>query len=365
MNNKKIVMFWPTVTKKMAEAGAKKLYDLAEGKDRWFGQGPAVDEFDRKFSEKFKIPYSIGVNSGSAALETACDLLHLQRDDHVIVTPLTCTATNIPLVRRGCILHWADIDPTTLNMSQASVDELLNKYPIRAIFNVHLGGIKSDIKAYCPVIDDAAQALGIYRHEALYTCYSFQAIKTITTADGGMFCTDFREEADKAKLLRWFGIDRDKKRDANWEAYKDREMVFDVDIPGHKRQPTDLDAVIGLAALEDYDEIFKHRADLFWEYLQGLKEIEGIKVLNGPENVYWLCTVLVENRDAFRAHLTAHGIESSTVQNRNDLYAIFGGKRQNLPNMNKLENEYLCLPLHNHMTIEDVRYICGIIKQGW
>lgn len=363
----KINMFWPLVTKRQYEAITKKWKDLYEGTDRWIGQGPAVDEFERQFSEKFGIPFSVGVNSGSAALETACDLLALSVGDLVIVSPLTCTATNIPLARRGCKLLWADLDPNTLNISQKSVDKLLkDNHGVRAIFNVHLGGIRSDIDGRgVPVVDDAAQALGIYRPEALYTIYSFQGIKTISTGDGGMFCTRSAEDARKAKLLRWFGIDREKKRDNNWEAYdKNREMVFDIELLGHKRQPTDLDAIVGIAGLEDYAESFKYRADLFWEYIQGLKDVQSVKVINGAQNVYWLCTILSDNREKLVKLLNDYNIECSTVQNRNDVYAVFGGKRQDLPVMNEIESQYLSLPLHNHMTIEDVRYICDVIKLG-
>lgn len=364
----KIVMFWPLVTSKQYEAITAKWRGLLNGTDRWIGQGPAVDEFDKKFSEKFGIPYSVSLNSGSAGLETACDLLGLGRDDLVIVTPLTCTATNIPLARRGCKLLWADIDPNTLNMSQASVDKLLSDNPnVKAIFNVHLGGIRSDVDGHgVPVVDDAAQGLGIYRSTAKFTAYSFQGIKAITTGDGGMFCCNDPEDAHKAELLRWFGIDRKKKRDNNWEAYtKNREMVFDIELLGHKRQPTDLDAVVGLAGLEDFDVINKQRADLFWEYIQGLKGRTDIKLVNGPENVYWLCTVLVDRRDEFVQLLNDYNIECSTVQNRNDVYSVFGGKRQDLPVMNEVESRYISLPLHNRMTLEDVRYICNVINLGW
>jgi perosamine synthetase len=354
----KIVMFYPYVTEKQRQAVDATL------QSRFIGQGPRVDEFEKLFAERFRIPYCASVSSGSAALETACDILGLRSGDYVIATPLTCTATNIPLIRRGCKLLWADIDPNTLNMSQKSVDELLEKYDVKAVFNVHLGGIMSNIHTKkTPIVDDAAQAIGVFRREAAFTCYSFQAIKQITTGDGGMFCSKFSTFHHQAKLLRWFGIDREKKQKNNWEAYRDREMVFDIELPGHKRQMNDIAASMGIAGLEDFDSAQKHRAKLFEVY----KSINtpGFALIDGAKNVHWLATVCVKNRDKFRKHLLSWNIECSTVQNRNDVYNIFGGVRQDLPVMNALENEYISIPLHTKMSIRDAEYIKEVILMGW
>ena len=352
-------MFHPFVTERQRKA----VYDVLG--TRWIGQGPAVDEFEQKFGSKFEIPYAVSVNSGSAALETACDLLGLKKGDKVITTPLTCTATNLPLVRRGCELIWADIRKDTLNLNQNDVArKALEHGDIKAIFNVHLGGIKSDIKAGAiPVVDDSAQAIGLFRTEASYTCYSFQAIKTITTADGGLLAVTSNEDYRKARLLRWFGIDRDKKRAHDWQAFREREMLFDIELAGHKRQMTDVAATMGIAALEDFDDILKKRRNIFDVYRT--IGIDGFKLIDSDHNYYWLATALVENREAFVKKMHAYNIETNIVQSRNDIYKIFGGKRQDLPNMNWVEDRYISIPLHNHMTIEDAEYIKEVILGGW
>ena len=353
-------MFYPQVTEKQRKA----VYDTLG--TRWIGQGPQCDAFEAAYSAKFNIPYSVSLNSGSAALETACDLLDLKPGDEVIVTPLTCTATNLPLVRRGCKLLWADIDPETLNMSQASVDKFLTPgHKVKAIFNVHLGGIMSDIYGTTRVVDDAAQAIGIYRPGAWGTIYSFQAIKHFTTGDGGMFCTNMVEHYKKAKLLRWFGIDREKKRDANWKPYMGREMTFDIELIGHKRQMNDIAASMGLAGLKDYEAILKKRKQIFDIYAS--ISAAGFKLCGTKtdRNVYWTAAALVERRDDFCAKLLEAGIETNLVQVRNDCYKVFGGKRQNLPNMNAIEDKYIYIPLHGKMTLEDANYIKDVITKGW
>ena len=356
-------MFYPFITEGQKKAVAKTL------NTRWVGQGPQCDEFETKFSAKFNIPYSVSVNSGSAALETACDLLELKSGDKVIVTPLTCTATNLPLVRRGCELLWADIDPETLCMSQESVDKLLVEFPdVKAIFNVHLGGIESNIKVPSEVaftVDDACQAIGIYREDATFTCYSFQAIKSLTTGDGGMFCCKTEKGQKNSKLLRWFGIDREKKREANWKPYMGREMTFDIELIGHKRQMNDIAASMGIEGLKAYDSILKKRKAIFKVY-QSIK-CEGFKLIDpkNVRNVYWTAAAIVDNRDAFAEKLSQAGIETNLVQVRNDCYKVFGGKRQDLPVMNELESKYIYIPLNSHMSLEDAKYIKQIIEEGW
>ena len=88
------------------------------------------------------------------------------------------------------------------------------------------------------------------------------------------------EDYKKAKLLRWFGIDREKKKANGWQAFKEREMTFDIEIPGHKRQMTDIAAAMGIGGLEDYDSIIEHRKNLFDIYktinVESYLEIIGV-----------------------------------------------------------------------------------------
>lgn len=352
----KIPLFWPYITDKTRKA----VNDVLQ--TRWVGQGPKVDEFEIAMGKKFDIKYPLMVNSGTSALELAYDLVDIKPGDEVITSPLTCTATNIPLLRRGAKLVWADINQDTLCISQSSVNEKITS-KTKAIVNVNLGGIKNDIVSDLPVITDSAQATGYTNGD--YVIYSFQAIKHFTTADGGMLCLPDEETYKKAKLLRWFGIDRDKKRAYDWQAYKEREMVFDIEYLGYKFQPTDISAAMGLAGLEDYDEIIKHRRIIFDIYKSELNGFRGIQVVDGEENLYWLATLLVKDRDRFSEVLFDGSIESNLVQVRNDIYKIFGGERQDLPVMNSIEDKYISIPIHHEVSVEDAFYIVDKIKKGY
>jgi perosamine synthetase len=331
---------------------------------RWVGQAHKVDEFEKLFDKTFKQEYSVALNSGSSALETAYDLLELKPGDEVISTPLTCTATNIPLLRRGVKIVWADIDPGTLCLSR---DDVLSRISskTKAIVNVHLGGVENDLWGMpCPVVSDACQALGVFKGD--YTCNSFQAIKHITTGDGGMITLPNEDMCHKAKLLRWFGIDREKKQAANWSPYTlTRKMTFDIELLGHKRQMTDIAAGMGIAGLEGYADMINARYAIADIYKERLGKIAGVKLIDGKVNTWWLCTLIVREREKFSKMLYANSIDNNMVQVRNDIYKIFGGKRQDLPILNSLEENYVSIPLHPFVTEDMAHFICDCIEGGW
>lgn len=338
---------------------------------RWIGQGPKVDLFEKKFSEMFGVPHIASMNSGTSALDTAYDLIGLKQGDEVITTPLTCTATNLPLLRRGCKLVWADIDPKTLCVDPADVYRKTTPQT-KAIVQVHLGGIEAQChsrlpcNSRVPIVSDACQALGVFVGD--YTCCSFQAIKHITTGDGGMLVLNTpnsERDRNNAQLLRWFGIDRNKKVKNNWQAYKERRLTFDIKLPGTKRQTTDIAAVMGLVGLDHYDEMMEVRRNQFCLYNSCLSGIDGITLVDGEHNTFWLATVLVERRDDFARVMFEAGIDTNMVQVRNDLYKVFGGERQELPGLNSIEDKYLSIPIGPHVTEEEVQYICNVIKAGW
>ena len=358
----KIDMFRP---QHEVDACIKAVSDVL--RSRFIGQGPVVDQFEREFGARFRVQYPVSLNSGTAALATAYELIGIGPGDKVISTPLTCTATNEELLRLGAKIIWADILEDTLCIDPEDVKRKLKENDgVKAVVQVHLGGIR----AMCgnlpvPVVSDAAQALGIFDGD--YTCCSFQAIKHITTGDGGMLVVGDAESYRRAKLKRWFGIDREKKIANDWHAYKERAMTFQIQELGTKRQMNDIAAAMGMVGMKQYPDMMRYRAKLFSLYKNLLRGVPGVKIVDGPENTWWLCTILVENRDGlmqkfFRSNPV---IDCNLVQLRNDLYDVFGGKRADLPIMNAVEEKYLSIPIGLHVTEDDVGYICGTIKGGW
>ena len=366
-----IVMFYPHVSQ-LAKKAVMEVLDT-----RWIGQGPKVKLFEESFSKKFasKLP-AIAVGSGTDALHLSYILAGLKPGDEVIAPVFTCTATNIPFLYMGIKILFADIDRNTMNIDVNHVDQLMNKN-VKAIVCVHYGGLPCEMdeleiianKWNIPIIEDAAHAVGA-KYKGLtigsisdFTMFSFQAIKHITTGDGGMLIVKNKELIDKAERVRWFGIDRKAKQAGIWEN--------DITEIGYKYQMTDISAAMGISSLQEFDEVSALRKKLFQVYSAELSGYDRVQIVGNDfsdrEHAAWLFTIIVEDRFRLQEKLRENKIESNQVHFRNDRYSIFNDftRGKEFPNMDLIEDKYLVLPLHTMMNENDVRRICSIIKSGW
>lgn len=355
-----IPLFWPSYNGKKIQQAMKKMFP-ANMSNRWLGQGELVNEFEEKFGKKFGYRYCVSVNSGSAALELAYHLIGIKEGDEVIAPVLTCTATNIPLLRLKAQIVFADVKDD-LTISPADVLSKITK-KTKAIVAVTLGGMPIDEELFkvasvvrLPVVIDAAQSVGVREWCGDYIAYSFQAIKHFTTGDGGMLVVQKEKDYQRAKKLRWFGIDREKKIEADWQPYKRREMTMNIEEAGYKFHMNDIAASIGLVGLNDSDKYLEHRRKIGEYYREHLQ----CPVITG--GAYWLCGVLVEHRDQVAQYLKEHGIETNMAHLRNDIFTVFGGKRLPLPNMNRLESQYLYIPINLKVSLKDAKYITGVLN---
>ncbi len=364
-----IVLFHPHIPAAAIDAVTKVL------ESRWIGQGPLVDEFERKFGARFAgdCP-TLAVRSGTDALHLAYILAGLRPGDEVIAPLFTCTATNLPLLYLGVKVVFADVQPQTLNIDPADVRRRITD-KTRAIVCIHHGGLPCDLAELQAIadeydlklIEDAAHALGAtYRGQTIgqisdFMMFSFAAVKNITTADGGMLIMRDPSLLDKARRLRSAGIDRKAKQAGKWE-----NDIFEI---GYRYQTSDIAAAIGLAALEEFDEVLAHRRGLLEQYEWELARIPGLSLIGERRtdrtHAAWMCTILADGREALQKKLREHNIESSQVHYRNDRYSIFGGRRDDFPNMDAVEDKYLHLPLHTRMNSSDVARICSTIRAGW
>ena len=369
MSDKKgTVLFYPYIPKKSLKILEKTL------STRWIGQGPMVDKFEKKFSDIFLGGKEcVSTGSGTDALHLAYLLAGIKKNDEVITPVFTCTATNIPLLYIGAKIKFADVDPKTMNICIASLKKLISK-KTKAIVCVHYGGIPCDMseirklakKYKIKVIEDAAQALGAeYNNKKIgdisdFTTFSFQAIKHITTGDGGMLCIKDSKLVDVAKRMRWFGIDRKKKQLGVWEN--------DVKEIGYKYQLTDLGASIGYQGLLDFKKILSHRIKINDIYLKNLSKNPNIICIHDHDrkkkSAAWLFTILTKKKDYLQKKLREKNIETNQVHFRNDKYSIFKkfAKNQKFKNMDKIEDQYLVLPIHTKVSKEDAEYICKLIN---
>ncbi len=364
-----LVLFHPHIP---ANAAAKVAEVL---NTRWIGQGPKVDEFETLFSHRFTSGNpSLAVGSGTDALHLAYLMAGITEGDEVVVPVFTCTATNIPLLYIGAKIVFVDVDPETLNLNIEHLRSVVTD-KTKAIVCVHYAGLPCDMDEIqeiansfgIPVIEDAAHALGAqYKGRNIgeisdFTMFSFQAIKHITTGDGGLVSFKDLGLTELGRRLRWFGIDRTSKQLGIWEN--------DIKEIGYKYQMTDIGAALGIAGLEDFTSILEIRQQLLRRYHENLASNSKVKILgklaSDRTHAAWLMTIAVENRRVLQKLLLDNGIESNQVHYRNDRYSIFGSRRENLPNMDMLEEKYLCLPLHTKMSMKDVDRVCEVINSGW
>tara|TARA_A100001015_G_C15007898_1_gene721634 strand:+ start:125 stop:1288 length:1164 start_codon:yes stop_codon:yes gene_type:complete len=360
---KSIPLFYPHIPQNAKRSVSKVL------STRWLGQGPLVDIFEKKFSKQFGdgMPV-IAVGSGTDALHLAYLLSDIKKGDEIICPVFTCTATNIPLLYIDAKIKFADIDPETFNISIESVEKLITK-KTKAIVFVNYGGILNNLdklnkiakKNKLILIQDAAQSLGAkYKNKSItkysdFTIYSFQAIKHITSGDGGALVVKNKSLEKIGKRLRWFGIDRPKKQGGTWEN--------DIKEIGYKYQLTDLGACLLLDSMKEYKLIKSHRNSIYKTYIKNIIQNEKIKCVQAVDKnakeVMWLFTIISCYKDIIQKKLRQKNIETNQVHFRNDKYSIFKkfSKNKTFVNMDKLQDKYLVLPMHTKMTINDAKRV--------
>jgi dTDP-4-amino-4,6-dideoxygalactose transaminase len=354
-------------------------------------QGPNVDKFEDKLNEYFNNKHVLTLNSATSGLTLALRLL-LNEDkdnewegfnketDYVLSPALTCFATNAAILANNCNIKWLDTDNNTANISIDDLRNKLDKYT-KILFLVHWGGYPVDLDAIKQlqeehyikygyrfgVIEDCAHAFGAtYKGKKLgnhdnICIFSLQAIKHLTTGDGGLIILPNEKLYDRAKLLRWFGIDRDKR---NYNR-KDFRLENDIVEWGYKFHMNDINATIGLYNLPHIDELLsKNRYNN--QYLhQNLKNIGDITLFENKddrESACWLFTMKVKRKNDFIEKMKSYGIATSQVHNRNDLNTCVSEYTCELPNVNELEKELICIPVGWWLTQSDLDYMIEKIK---
>jgi dTDP-4-amino-4,6-dideoxygalactose transaminase len=335
-----IPLFKVLMADRAAEAVAKTLFSGL------ITEGPRVLEFEDKLSSYLQTPI-LTVNSGTSALHLAAVLLDLAPGDEVISTPITCVATNVALLRAGATIVWADVDPRTGLLDPKDIPRRLSSRT-RAIMCVDWGGALCDFEELCafglPVIEDAAHAFGARRSTRFpdFSCWSFQAIKHLTAADGGGLHVEDAALRERARKLRWFGIDR-----------RAPGPNIDKTVPeaGFKFHMNDVNATIGLANFEAaVAAVEKHRQNAAW-FGSALHDVTGLQLPPESEtSAWWLYTILLEEPDArqdFITFMAQRGIECSRVHARNDQYPAFARAvdRRPLPGADHFDRRQVAIPV--------------------
>lgn len=346
---------------------------LTEGR---LSEGERVLEFERQLGDRLGLKNPVALNSGTSALHLAMILAGVGTGDEVILPAQTFIASGLSILMQGGIPVFADIDPSTGNISPASVERKITS-KTKAILAVHWGGSPCELDKLHEVakskgavlIEDAAHALGAtFRGTPIgaispLTVFSFQAIKHVTTGDGGALCSLDANLAHKARVKRWFGIDRKQTIPSPLG-----ERVYDLNEVGFKYHMNDVSAAIGLGNLSDFPARLHRRREINALYRQGLKGISGLELLREEgdrKSACWLFTVLVERREQFISRLKEAGIPTSCVHLRIDRNSIFGGLREDLIGQEEFNQRQVSVPLHEGLSDLDVQRVISTIRGGW
>ena len=288
----------------------------------YVGQGWWCSEIERRFSEIMQRERVLYVNSGTSALQLAFHLAGAGPGTEVISTPITCLATNAAIVANGASIVWADVDPSTGNIDPESVARLMTA-KTRAVVGVNWGGrvcrfddIRKLVRGVTLIEDAAHSMCASSTDKGDITCYSLQAIKHTNSADGGLICTPSAALHERAKLLRWFGLDRSRS-----DAMRCYQPVSEV---GWKFQGNDVLAALGVANLVGLeDRVAAHRANAEW-FSRRLANVPYVTIPpSDPASSWWLYTIKVSSPARFETFMAAQGVAVSQVHARNDLYSCF------------------------------------------
>lgn len=352
--------------------------ELATGvlQSGWVSEGRAVKEFEKALASRLGVSNPVAVNSGTSALHLALAVAGVGAGDEVILPAQTFVATGLAVLMQGATPVFADIDPLTGNLSTRTLEEKITSRT-RAIMPVHWGGYPCDLDEInvlaarhgLAVVEDAAHALGAtYRGKPIgsishFTGFSFQAIKHLTTGDGGALCCSADSDAEVAFSRRWFGIDR-----ANSRPSLLGERVYDIRSVGYKYHMNDLAAALGLGNLEDFPQRLERRQRIGTRYRERLGCVPGLRLLKLDKDrthAYWLFTVLVERREDFIRKLAEHSIPASVVHLRIDRNSVLGGLRDDLPGQALFDERQVAIPVHEGLDDDDVEEIVTIVQSGW
>lgn len=340
----------------------------------WIGLGPKTAEFEKQLAQFIGVPYAVGLNSATAALDLAVRLLNIGPGDEVIVPTMTFVSTAHAVVYSRATPVFVDVDESTLNLD---LNDVVPKITPRtkAIIAVHYGGRPVEIDKLrgiagdIPIIGDAAHACGSeYKGRKVGTwediaCYSFQAVKNLATGDGGALALTNKAMADRAKRLRWLGIDK-----GTWDRTEgDRRYLWDynVDEIGFKDHMNDIAAALGLVQLRKLEALNGRRKEIADFYTESLRGVRGIQLPPGDtvdsKSSWHIYCIQSDHRDELMASLQEKGISTGVHYRPIHMYKCYGDQ-PSLPQAERVFPRILSLPMHPGLLNSDLEQIVDAIR---
>lgn len=365
----------------------------------WITTGPEVDAFEREFETYLGVRHAVAVNSCTAALHLGLEAAGIGSGDEVLTSTVTFTATAEIVEYLGARTRFVDVSPQDLNLDPTGLRELISREYVRrssdwrhretggrlrAVVPVHYGGHPCDMPAIRAiaeefglfVLDDAAHALPAtlagLRVGAMGcpTAFSFYATKTLTTAEGGMLCTNDDNLAGRARLMALHGISRDA-----WKRYTaEGSWFYEVEEAGYKYNLTDLAAALGRVQLRRLDEMCAARAAIAARYTDAfgrMPELEVPQVRPGASHAWHLYALrlrletLTIDRARFIQELRERQIGTSVhfiPLHRQPFYARkYGYRPKDFPTAEAHYPRLISLPIYSRMSADDVESVIDAV----
>ena len=354
----------------------KKYVDEAFSQNWIAPAGPHIDRFEKEISNISNNYNVVALASGTAAIHLALILLGVKKDDIVICSSFTFSASVNPVIYQGAKPVFIDSEIETWNMDpvlleKAIVDCIERGKKPKAIILVHLYGFPAKLneilevseKYDIPIVEDAAEAIGSkYNNQPLGTfgeigIFSFNGNKIITTSSGGALISKNKDYVAKAKFLSTQARD-------NSPHYEHSEIGFNYRM-------SNVCAAIGLGQIEVLESRVKKRRKIYNFYRKKLSSIPTVSFLNDIQDFYsnrWLTTILINNnseikREDVRLELLKNNIESRPLWKPMHIQPIFNSYDTfNNGVSEDLFNRGLCLPSGSNMDENDLCRVVEIIK---
>lgn len=373
LEHKLIPVLQPSIGQEEIDAATEVL------RSGWLGLGPKTEQFEQQFASFAHSRFAVALNSGTAALHLALDVLRIGSGDEVIVPSLTFISTIHAVSYVGATPVFADIEAGTMNICVEDIERKITSRT-KAIIVVHLAGHPCDMDAIhdlansrgIKVVEDAAHACGAeYKGRRIgstsdMTCFSFHAVKNLTTGEGGAITCNAEWMDRKIREKRWVGISRDTwMRSANEKVYAWQYYVSEV---GYKYHMNDLQAAIGLVQLKKLSQLNGRRREIAETYIDELKELDWIEL--PQEQSYarssWHLFQIKLNKESQRDRLITHlqevNIASGVHYYPCHLHPCYIHLQAVVPISSEIWKRILTLPIHPNVTDYDLDRIIDRIR---
>lgn len=336
---------------------------------RWSGMGPETTVFEEEFAERVKANYAVAMNSCTSALQIALLIRGIGPGDEVIVPSLTFLSTAHAVVLCKATPVFCDVKEHDLNICWNSVSAKITPRT-KAIIGVTYSGsclsLSSALSSYSniPVIWDCAHSAGArHKEESVPTiaCWSFHSVKNLSCGDGGMLTTKDVDIANRARALRWMGIDK-----STWERTGDKYSwdynCKEIGIKGHMN---DVTAAIGRVQLSKLSVMQSKRHSIANMYTHELEDVVQCPYLPYDHGLHlYVIRVDEDKRNALVKGLNERGVQAGVHYRPLHFYSCYEGPIQ--PQLPVVEREWkriVSLPLHSCMTLEDADIVCDAVKE--